>query len=191
MNEPPPFPSSSQPKNCGLAVWSLTLGILGLALSPILLGLLLAIPAVICGHRAYGRVSRSGGTLSGGGLALGGLITGYVSIAMIPIIAMLAAIAIPNFIRARDIAQRNACINNLRQIQAAKQSWALQQKKSGGDPVTMTDISGFLQPRPFICPKSGVYQVNPVGEDPTCSIPGHKLNAVSVPARTTRRGTHL
>jgi competence protein ComGC len=152
---------------------------------------LFAITAVICGHVAYSRIKRSAGAMSGQSLALGGLITGYVSIAMIPIIAMLAAIAIPNFVKARDTAQHNACINNLRQIDGAKQQWALEQKKNDGDPVTMTDISGFLRAGPLQCPKGGVYQINPVGAAPTCSIPGHDLQAAGLPTTKPRRGTRL
>ena len=72
MIETPPLPVSNQPKNCGLAIWSLVLGILGIVLSPILIGLLLAVPAVFCGHLAYGRVSRSGGALTGHVQAQGG-----------------------------------------------------------------------------------------------------------------------
>jgi hypothetical protein len=177
MNEPPPpLPVSSRPKNCGLAVWSLVLGILGVVFSPVLIGLLLAIPAVICGHTAYGRISRSHGTLAGQGLALGGLITGYLSIALIPIIAMLAAIAIPNFVRARNVAQRNACLYNLRMIDGAKQRWALENKKEGTDIPTAEDIKVYLSDKPFpVCPAGGVYTVNAVDQAPACSTPGHIL----------------
>jgi hypothetical protein len=191
MNEKPLISNPVQPRNCGLAIWSLLLGILAVVLSVVCIGPLLAIPAVICGHLAYSRIKRSAGALSGQGLALGGLITGYVSIAMIPIIAMMAAIAIPNFVKARDMAQRNACINNLRQIEGAKQSWALGQKKSDGDPVTMPDISNFLPANPLNCPKGGLYQINPVGEAPTCSIPGHELGAGNSVAPPPRGGTSL
>ena len=44
---------------------------------------------------------------------------------VVAIIGLLAAIAIPNFVRARNTAQKNTCINNLRQIDGAKQQWAL------------------------------------------------------------------
>jgi hypothetical protein len=116
---PPPVPGT---RDCGLAIWSLVLGILGLVLLLACIGPLLAIPGVICGHIAYSRIKRSGGMLTGGGMALGGLITGYVSIALgLFLVPMMAAIAIPNFVKARDSAMRNACIGNLRQIDGAKQ----------------------------------------------------------------------
>ncbi len=174
MNETTPRPTPAVRKS-KLAVWSLVLGILAVVLSVVCIGPLFAIPAVICGHMGYSRVKRSAGAVSGEGLALGGLITGYIGIALIPVIALLAAIAVPNFVKARETAQRNVCINHLRQIEGAKQAWALEQKKSVGDAVTATDISGYLKPGTLTCPNGGGYQVNPVGEAPTCSIPGHEL----------------
>src|SRR5581483_8784845 len=49
---------------------------------------------------------------------------------VVAIIGLLAAIAIPNFIKARTTSQKNACINNLRVIDGAKQQWALEKNKS-------------------------------------------------------------
>jgi prepilin-type N-terminal cleavage/methylation domain-containing protein len=49
---------------------------------------------------------------------------------VVAIIGLLAAIAIPNFVRARTTSQMNACINNLRLIDGAKQQWALEQRQS-------------------------------------------------------------
>src|SRR5437016_4388845 len=109
MNQPPSFPTPVQPKNSGLAIASLVLGILSLTCFYLFSG----IPAVICGHMAHSRIRRSGGALEGGGLALAGLITGYIGIALsIVIIPLMAAIAIPNFVKARTTAQMNGCINN-------------------------------------------------------------------------------
>jgi prepilin-type N-terminal cleavage/methylation domain-containing protein len=55
---------------------------------------------------------------------------------VVAIIGLLAAIAIPNFVKARQTAQRNACISNLRQIDGAKEQWALENKKSAGTDTT-------------------------------------------------------
>ena len=49
---------------------------------------------------------------------------------VVAIIGLLAAIAIPNFVRARTQSQKNACINNLRQIDGAMQQWALENKQA-------------------------------------------------------------
>ena len=118
----PVEPTISATKTSPLAVWSLVLGILGVVLLVVCIGPLFAIPGIICGHMAYSRIKRSGGVLTGEGMALGGLITGYISIALALVwIPLMAAIAVPNFVKAREIAQRNACINNLRLIDSTKQ----------------------------------------------------------------------
>ena len=54
---------------------------------------------------------------------------------VVAIIGMLAAIAIPNFVKARNTAQANACNNNMRQIDSAIQQWALEKGKKDSDPV--------------------------------------------------------
>jgi len=89
--------------------------------------------------------------------------------------AMLAAIAIPNFVKARQTAQQNACINNLRQIQAAKDQWALEKNKPATAVPTWEDIQPYLGRGTIQCSQGGEYQVGAVGESPTCSIPGHVL----------------
>src|SRR5579859_3534281 len=61
---------------------------------------------------------------------------------VVAIIGLLAAIAIPNFVRARATSQQNACINNLRQIDGAKQQWALENHQVS----TATPASTVLMP---------------------------------------------
>ncbi len=176
---PHPAPSA---KSSNLAIWSLVLGILGLVLLFGCIGILFAIPAVICGHVAYGRIKRSSGMLSGESLAMAGLIIGYVSIAFsIVLIPLLAAIAIPNFVKARDVAQRNVCINNLRMIDAAKQQWALENKKSEYDVPTPEDLEPYIKGgfASLHCPKDGIYTINRVGVAPSCSVPEHILRSRS------------
>src|ERR1051325_8286915 len=63
---------------------------------------------------------------------------------VVAIIGLLAAIAIPNFVRARGSAQQNACINNLRQIDSAKQQWALETRQNGTVVPAATDIAPYL-----------------------------------------------
>jgi hypothetical protein len=174
---PPPLESSAPPhppKSSVLAIWSLVLGILSLTCFSIFA----AIPAVICGHLGYSRIKRSGGTMEGTGLALAGLITGYISIALaVFVMPMLIAIAIPNFIKARETAQTNVCVNNLRQIDNAKQQWAADHKKAPNDVPTAQDLSPYLG-RSFSalsCPAKGTYSINAVDQNPTCSVPKHLL----------------
>lgn len=163
-----------QPKTSGLAIWSLVLGILSLACFSIFA----AIPGVICGHKALSRIKVSNGSLSGHGLAIAGLVTGYLGIALaILIIPLMIAIAIPNFVKARSVAQTNACINNLRQIDAAKMQWALENSKTNGAIPAAVDLSPYLKGglKSLQCPAGGTYTIGPVGEEPTCSILDHKL----------------
>lgn len=63
---------------------------------------------------------------------------------VVAIIGLLAAIAIPNFVRARSTAQMNACINNLRQVDSAKQQWALEKGKTGTDLPGEPDIAVYI-----------------------------------------------
>jgi DNA repair exonuclease SbcCD ATPase subunit len=73
----------------------------------------------------------------------------------------------------------NACINNLRLIDAAKQQWALENKKLSTDTPTMDDLRPYIGRGPNgdlpVCPDGGVYTVGTVGERPTCSNPAHVL----------------
>ena len=63
---------------------------------------------------------------------------------VVAIIGLLAAIAIPNFVRARTTSQTNACISNLRIIDGAKGSWALEQHKQTTDTPLGTDIQPYM-----------------------------------------------
>src|SRR3974377_2241157 len=63
---------------------------------------------------------------------------------VVAIIGLLAAIAIPNFIRARTTAQQNACINNLRQIDGAIQQFALENNASAATTVNAVQITPYM-----------------------------------------------
>ena len=102
---------------------------------------------------------------------------------VVAIIGLLAAIAIPNFVRARATSQANACINNLRQIDAAINEWALEQGKTTGQgPASLTtDLTPYikLNSNGIIpeCPAGGTYVTFTVGSTPqvTCSL-GNTVN---------------
>ena len=71
---------------------------------------------------------------------------------------------------------RNACINNLRQIDGAKQQWALEKNKSGDDVPTEKDLLPYLTDGVFpTCPDGGTYSINNVDAVPTCTVPDHVL----------------
>ena len=175
-------PVSTPLQSSGLATWSLVLGIAAIVFCIVCIGPLLGIPAVICGHVALGRIKRANGTMKGHGPAIGGLVTGYISIALIPVIGLMAAIAIPNFVRtnfvgARQTAQMNACINNLRLIDAVKQQWQLENDKVTNRTPAIVDLQPYVGPGGTwpTCPAGGTYEINAMNESPTCTIPKHAL----------------
>src|SRR5258708_23288199 len=63
---------------------------------------------------------------------------------VVDIIGLLAAIAIPNFLKARSTSQMNACINNLRQIDSAKQQWALETGQKASATAAAADVQPYL-----------------------------------------------
>ena len=90
---------------------------------------------------------------------------------VVAIIGLLAAIAIPNFVRARTTSQKNACINNLRQLDGAVQQWALENQKQGSDTVTTANITPYLKSSIMpIEPAGGGYTLVDVQTTPTCSL---------------------
>ena len=102
---------------------------------------------------------------------------------VVAIIGLLAAIAIPNFVKARNTSQKNACINNLRQIDSATQQWALETGQSDTSAALTHEtsiyayIKGSVVPK---CPASGTYALAATvatATGPTCtkSAAGHVL----------------
>ena len=99
---------------------------------------------------------------------------------VVAIIGLLAAIAIPNFVKSRSTAQMNTCINNLRQIDGAKQEWALEKGKTGTDSPAVSDIGPYLgragdtAGAGIVCPLDTAktfatsYTINVVNTPPTC-----------------------
>ena len=105
---------------------------------------------------------------------------------VVAIIGLLAAIAIPNFVRARSTSQMNACINNLRQIDSAKQQWALEKGKTTTDTPLDTDLCVYVGragtvaafDASVVCPVDPAktfatsYTIGTCGTAPVCKIMG-------------------
>ena len=96
---------------------------------------------------------------------------------VVAIIGLLAAIAIPNFIKARATSQQNACINNLKQISGAIDEWALETGQSSGASVAnVMTVSAYIKMNANSsvpsCPASGTYTTGNVGQTPevSCSL---------------------
>jgi prepilin-type N-terminal cleavage/methylation domain-containing protein len=101
---------------------------------------------------------------------------------VVAIIGLLVSIAIPNFVHARSSAQQNACINNLRQIDGAAQTWALENNKTSADTYAITSIKPYVKLDSAgnlpACPANGTYAPGAtVGNAPTCTLStiGHAL----------------
>ena len=95
---------------------------------------------------------------------------------VVAIIGLLAAIAIPNFVKARETAQKNACIANLKQIQGAIQVWALDTgAASTATPSATAVLSDYIKRWPSCA--APTYAVPAVNADPACpnSTTGHTL----------------
>jgi prepilin-type N-terminal cleavage/methylation domain-containing protein len=101
---------------------------------------------------------------------------------VVAIIGLLAAVAIPNFVKARQTAQRNACIQNLKQIDGAKEQWALEAKKAPGATTVDSEVDAYIKNGRPICPASGTYTYGAIGENPTCSVATHTLSATTAVA---------
>ncbi len=93
------------------------------------------------------------------------------------IIGILMAIAVPNFIQARQTSRRNSCIANLKQIDSAKEQYAMEQKLDTGATVTWANlVTTYIKSQPS-CPGGGTYTIAVVGTNPSCSLAasGHVL----------------
>jgi prepilin-type N-terminal cleavage/methylation domain-containing protein len=93
---------------------------------------------------------------------------------VVAIIGLLAAIAIPNFVKARTTSQQNACINNLRQFDGAAQQWALETKQQPTATVNLPSIQPYIKLQSGslpLCPANGSYSQSwAITNSPTCSL---------------------
>jgi type IV pilus assembly protein PilA len=118
---PPPF--AGVPKTSGKAIVSLVCGVFFLLLPASIL-------AIVFGHLSYSEIRKSAGRLKGQGLAIAGLILGYLGIAFIPIL-IIAAIAIPNLLRARLAANESSAVGTVRTLAVAEITYASAHPEAG------------------------------------------------------------
>ena len=88
------------------------------------------------------------------------------------IIGILLAIAVPNFIRAREGSRAKACQSNLKQIESAKEQWAMDTRAATTATPVTADLAG---PGKYMksaanCPSSGTYTNGDMATNPSCSI---------------------
>jgi prepilin-type processing-associated H-X9-DG protein len=153
MSQPPGYePRTPMPKRetPGIAIASLVCGIL----SWVCVGLLAAIPAVITGHMALGRIKRSAGALAGRGLAIAGLILGYTSIvAMIAAIVLFFALVVPLI---KEESSKAVCLANLQMIGKACQAYAAEHNGAFPERLSQLYEAGLVPSLDgFVCPSTG------------------------------------
>ena len=90
------------------------------------------------------------------------------------IIAVLLAIAIPNFLRARETSRAKACTGNMRQIETAKEQWAMDTQAAATATAVAADlVDEYIKGTPDTlpgCPSSGAYTTGDLQTRPICSI---------------------
>lgn len=124
----PPAPPARRayvgpPQSSGKAIGSLVLGIFGFLLSWVLIGIPLAIVAIVLGHISYSQIKNSAGRLTGQGKAITGLVLGYLSVVTLPFALIVLAIAIPNLLRARMNENQAEAIKSVRTLVAAETTY--------------------------------------------------------------------
>lgn len=89
---------------------------------------------------------------------------------VVAVIGLLTALAVPNFLRARDSTRKNTCINNLRQLDSAKHQWGQERQKTDTDIPTSDDLKVYIKNNVYpSCPAGGDYIIGALSTDPTCS----------------------
>jgi len=71
--------------------------------------------------------------------------------------------------------EKSECLRNLSILDAAKEEWALVEKKWDGDDIIKSEVGSYIKGGGPTCPSGGTYTYGRIGEDPTCSVPGHVL----------------
>jgi prepilin-type N-terminal cleavage/methylation domain-containing protein len=115
---------------------------------------------------------------------------------VVAIIGLLAAVAIPNFLHARSKSQQTACINNLRQLDQAKQAWAMEKGKSSSDTPVQSDVQPYLGRGSSgtlpCCPLDSTrvfinsYTLGDVSNAPVCNLNGNGQKDPATPHELPR-----
>jgi prepilin-type N-terminal cleavage/methylation domain-containing protein len=96
---------------------------------------------------------------------------------VVAVLGILVGMAFPNFLKSRTNAQKQICIENLSQIESAKQIWGVENGQTDGDGPSDADLFGatrYMKHKPN-CPARGTYDLTTVGVNATCTIAGHTL----------------
>ncbi len=95
---------------------------------------------------------------------------------VVGVIGLLTSLALPSFIKARNSAQQTSCVNNLRQIDNAKEQAALAYGLADGASVVAASVNDYIRKGAPSCAGGGTYSYNNIGVKPTCSITSPMLH---------------
>jgi competence protein ComGC len=101
----------------------------------------MSIIAIIFGHLSLSEIRNSAGRLKGEGIAIAGLVLGYLGVVAIPFILIIAAIAIPNLLRARMAANEASAVASVRTIVTAEVSYSATHSNTGFT-CSLSDLGG-------------------------------------------------
>jgi type IV pilus assembly protein PilA len=188
----PPVLYMGEPETSGKALASMVTGIFGLLLFPI------GIAAIILGHMSRTEIRKSNGRLKGDGMATAGLVMGYGAFAIIPFILIIAAIAIPNLLRARMAANESSAAAGVRALSSAEVAYKstypeagftcnLAALGGGGSSAASADHAQFIDDNLASGLKSGYrFELRNCVNSET---EGHKYQVVAYPVKSHNTGT--
>jgi type IV pilus assembly protein PilA len=130
----PPPPYAGPEQTSGKAIASLVCGIINI--------FPLSVVAIILGHISVSEIAKSAGRLKGRGLAITGLVLGYLGVVAIPFILILAAIAIPNLLRAKISANEASAVGSMRNLLTAEVMYQTNNSKAGYT-CNLSDLTGL------------------------------------------------
>ena len=176
-------PLSGMPETSGLAIGSLIAGIFSFIFPA-------AIAAIVLGHIARSNIRKSAGRSTGDGMALAGLILGYMGIALVPFILIVAAIAIPNLLRARIAANEASAAQSIQIISTAEIAYAAAHPTTGYT-CSLPDLREFANgPLPDNRRHGYAFELNGCeGEAP--GAPNRKFRIVAFPTTSNQTGVRV
>lgn len=107
---------------------------------------------------------------------------------VVAIIGLLAAIAVPNFVRSRETAQLNSIYNNLRLVDGFKDQWALENRKASTATPSHDDLAPYFKNGKFPTPVVGeTYELGAINESSRASLPAN-VTLIGLPGPFTSEG---
>jgi len=165
----------------------------GKAILSLICGLLFFIPflfiaAIVLGHLSLSEIRKSAGRLKGEGIAIAGLVLGYIGIAGIPLILIVAAIALPNLLRARMAANESSAVGSVRILSAAEVTYTAAHPEQGYT-CSLSDLADAASIKgPLATGQKNGYVFELSGCSTATGGPNVKYQVVAYPLRVNQTG---